>query len=95
MVGGLKAAAGGLEQTLRQLGARTAALRDDPTLGHSRRREDREDHAAAARAEAAATGESLAAAGQAVGALYEALNAAQTQLAWLYHREDSPGDDVF
>ncbi|MGH3980877.1 MAG: hypothetical protein ACRDRZ_18075, partial [Pseudonocardiaceae bacterium] len=40
VVGGLAAAAGGLEQTLRQLGARTAALRDDPTLGHCRRRED-------------------------------------------------------
>ena len=86
VVGGLKAAAGGLEQTLRQLGARTVALRDDPTLGHCRRRGDR----AAARTEAA--GESLAAARQAVVALYDALDAAQAHLASLYHREESDDD---
>ena len=91
VVGGLKAAADGLEQTLRQLGARTVALRDDPTLGHCQRREDR----TAARAEAAAAGESLAAARQAVVALCDALTAAQAHLAPLYHREESPDDDGF
>lgn len=85
VVGGLRAAAGALDQTLRQLRARTVELRADPSLGHSRRREDR----AAAQTEAAAAGESLAAAHQAVVALYDALNAAQSHLGPLYHREES------
>ena len=85
VVGGLKAAAGGLDQTLRQLATRTAELRTDPTLGHCQHRDDRQT----AQADAAAAGESLAAARRAAAALYDALNTAQALLAWLEHREDS------
>ena len=88
VVGGLKAAAGWLEQTLRQLEHRATALGVDPTLGHAQQRESR----AAVVAEAAAAQDSLAAASGAVLALYEALNAAHSHLAWLYHRE-AAGDD--
>ncbi|MGH4017504.1 MAG: hypothetical protein ACRDSL_27000, partial [Pseudonocardiaceae bacterium] len=84
VLGGLSAAAGGLEQTLRQLGDRTDALSQDPTLGHSRRRDDR----AGAQAQARAAGQELSAATHALVALHDALTAAQSHLTWLYHREE-------
>ena len=83
VVGGLKAAAGGLDQTLRQLAARTAALSTDPTLGHCQHPEDR--HAAEADADRA--GQSLDTARHAAAALADALNTAQSHLAWLEHHE--------
>lgn len=94
VVGGLRAAAGGLEQTLRQLAARTGALHDDPALGHCEHRGSPApvEHQAA-RLAAVAAGESLTAATQALSTLCAALNTAQSQLAWLYHREQGAGDE--
>lgn len=86
VLGALTAAAGGLDQTLRQLTTRARQLSADPTLRHCEQR-DTPQTAVTAAGNAATH---LAAARQAGEALRAELAAAQSHLAWLYHQHDEP-----
>lgn len=83
LLGGVKGAAGGLDQMLRQLADRCETFAADPALyDHT----NRNDHAAAA-ARARSAIDALSDAMRAADLLYAALNSAQNHLSYLGHRE--------